>query len=110
MASHDFRFRVYDTVPTFVEISNGSIIRAVVWPLLFLTGGFVFLSPGKLMFPLALGQLFTQFAVIKLFKRPIFSFGLFISIAFMAYISPGFTTFFRYSTPIFVLFPLILAH
>ena len=109
MSSNDFRFRSYDTVPTFADIANGSIIRAVTWPLLFLTGGFIFLSPGLLMLPLALGQLFTQFAVFKLLKKPIFSFGLFISIAFMAYISPGFTTFFRYSTPIFVLFPLILA-
>jgi glycosyltransferase involved in cell wall biosynthesis len=109
MASNDFRFRAYDTVPTFVEISNGSIIRAVIWPVLFLTGGFIFLSPGMLMLPLAFGQLIAQFAVFGVFKRPILSFGLFISIAFMAYISPGFTTFFRYSTPIFVLFPLILA-
>lgn len=110
MASNDFRFRSYDTVPTFADIANGSIIRAAIWPLLFLTGGFIFLSPSALMFPLALGQFLAQLAVIGLFKRPIFSFGLFISIAFMAFISPGFTTFFRYSTPIFVLFPLILAH
>lgn len=110
MSNLDFRFRAYDAVPTFSNIANGSFIRALTWPFLFLTGGFIFLSPGALMLPLALGQFLAQLAVLKLFKRPIFSLGLFLSIAFMAFISPGFTTFFRYSTPIFVLFPLILAY
>ena len=110
MAGHDFRFRSYDTVPTFAEMDNGSLLRATIWPFLFLSGGFILLSPSMLMYPLALGQLLAQFAAFKLFKKPIFSLGVFLCIAFMAFISPGFTTFFRYSTPIFVLFPLILAH
>ncbi len=110
MSNNDFRFRAYDAVPTFSDIANGSFIRAFTWPLLFLTGGFIFLSPGTLMLPLALGQFLAQIAVFKLFKKPIFSLGLYLSIAFMAFISPGFTTFFRYSIPIFVLFPLILAY
>ena len=109
MSNNDFRFRAYDAVPTFSGYTNGSFIRASIWPALFLTGGFIFLSPGALMLPLALGQFLAQLAVFKLFKKPIFSLGLYLSIAFMAFISPGFTTFFRYSTPIFVLFPLILA-
>ena len=39
MASNNFRFRSNDSVLIFNDIGNVSIIRAVAWPLLFLTGG-----------------------------------------------------------------------
>ena len=51
----DMIFQMYDNVPTFNTLGLfGDILRAIVWPILTLTGAFFLLSPAVLYFPLAI--------------------------------------------------------
>ena len=109
-AHSNFSFRSYDQVANFKDYGDaGILIRALVWPFLFLTGGFIFFSSSPLFFPLALGQVAVQVLSITLFRKPLFSLGLFVCLFFFAIIISGFTTYFRYVFPMTIILPLIFA-
>lgn len=104
----DMGGRDSDTVPNFSEYGQeGSFIRAVLWPLLLLTGGFFVLSPGFMFFPIALELLVARIG--QLYVR---SFGAsFVAVMFalsaIAITVNSFTAFLRYGYPLVALWPIL---
>jgi hypothetical protein len=105
----DMIFREFDTIPNFREYGiYGTIIRAIVWPILALTGLFAVISPSLAYFPVALGCLFVNAYVYSRFRRLPFAFGILFSMAVFASLVTGFTSYIRYVYPIIVVFPVLL--
>ena len=109
----DMTFRGFDNVPSFYELGIfGSIIRAFLWPLLYLSGFFIFFSPSIMYLPIALGSFLLHFWVLAHFKNlsnltPIYL-SIFLSMAILAFIVSGFTSFIRYSLPLLAILPILL--
>jgi hypothetical protein len=106
----NFQFNAYDKVPNFAEYGLlGAFLRSAIWPFLFLSGGFFFLSPTPFFLPLMIGQLCSQFFSFQFFRRPMISFGVFLVLVFFALIINGFTTYFRYAAPVMLILPMAMA-
>ena len=106
-------FREFDNVPSFYELGiYGSIIRAILWPLLYMSGAFIILSPSIMYFPIALGSFLIQYWAIKQFKNPALLihvyFSMYLSMAIFAFIVSGFTSYIRYCLPILTILPILL--
>lgn len=106
----NFSFNDYDKVPNFKDYGlYGAFLRAIIWPIFFLSGVFFFTSPTPLFFPLLIGQITSQFVCFQLFRRPLISLGSYLTLAFLALIISGFTTYFRYAAPILLIVPMTMA-
>jgi len=106
-------FRDFDSVPSFFELGLlGSVIRAFLWPLLYLTGFFIFFSPSIMYLPIAIGSFFIQFWVLNHFKNPSrllpIYLSIFLSMGIFAFIVSGFTSFIRYCLPLMAILPILL--
>tara|TARA_B110000003_G_scaffold274078_1_gene313126 strand:- start:5097 stop:6110 length:1014 start_codon:yes stop_codon:yes gene_type:complete len=108
-ASPDMSFREFDLVPNFYELHLlGSILRALLWPFLYMTGTFIFISPSIMYFPIALGAFILQLWCITHFKKLGIYLSIYISMGIFAFIVTGFTSFIRYSMPLFTIIPIIM--
>lgn len=106
----NFSFNSYDQVNNFKEYGVfGAFMRALIWPFLFLSGGFFLISPTPLFFPLFLGQIATQIFSLLVFRKFLISFGAFFSLAFLALLINGYTTYFRYAIPVLLILPMAMA-
>jgi len=98
-----FVFQEYDNIPTFQQFGPlGDLLRALVWPALLLTGAFFVISPAALFVPIAFTSLCTLGAVYVL-RTSLNWEGVvlvYLGVAAIAYIAPGFTGFIRYSYPL----------
>ena len=109
----DMTFRGFDSVPSFHELGIlGSIIRSILWPILYLTGAFIFLSPTIFYFPIAIGSFCLNLWIIKHFKNlrsliPVIL-SVYLSMAILAFIVSGFTSFIRYCLPLIAILPILL--
>ena len=109
----DMTFRGFDSVPSFHELGIlGSIIRSILWPILYLTGAFIFLSPTIFYFPIAIGSFCLNLWIIKHFKDlrslvPVLL-SVYVSMAIFAFIVSGFTSFIRYCLPLIAILPILL--
>ena len=106
-------FRSFDSVPSFYELGLlGSVIRAFLWPLLYLTGVFIFFSPSIMYLPIAIGSFFIQFWVFNHFKNPLrflpIYLSIFLSMGIFAFIVSGFTSYIRYCLPLMAILPILL--
>lgn len=105
----NMRFRSYDDVPNFADLGlAGTALRMLVWPLLSVTGVFVFFSSSWLFLPVALGALVSLVFTMLLTRRfnPWSWLGVYASMATFAFFASGFTTYIRYVYPIIGLLPL----
>lgn len=107
----NFSFNQYDKVSNFTTLNPvlSALTRALVWPFLFLSGGFFALSPTPLFLPLLIGQISAQLLCLRLFHKPLISLGAYLVLAFFALIINGFTTYFRYAMPILLIVPMLMA-
>jgi len=105
----DMVFRDYDAIPTFSYLGqfNGGIVRAISWAMLASTGSFILLSPSLEFLAISILP-FSLFVYSSLNRIRIdfFSFVFFLSVAALAFMVPGFTTFYRYVFPIIVIFSI----
>ena len=97
----DMGGRSFDQIINFSEFGLfGVLIRALVWPLIFVTGMFLFMSPNLLFIPIFLEiliiNIFTNFKFAKSIK-----FILLLSI--LAIIVNSFTAYIRYIYPLIIL-------
>jgi len=105
----DMTFRTFDNVHNFFELGLlGAIIRALIWPFLYLTGLFFIISPSIMYLPLALGSLFLQIWHIKQFGKLAVYFQIYLSMSILAFMVSGFTSFVRYTLPLLTILPLIV--
>jgi len=105
----DMTFRNFDKVPNFFELGVlGAIIRAIVWPFLYLTGIFFLLSPAILYLPIAIGSFSLQFWHFMQYGKPALLFQVYLAMGILAFMVSGFTSFIRYSLPLLTILPLLV--
>jgi len=96
--------REFDQIPNFQEYELGFLLRSIIWPILFLTGGFSFFTKGYMFLILTLEILIMQFIFYKVKKRFILSLGLFFLLIIIAIYCTTYTSFFRYSYLALIIF------
>ena len=102
-------FRDFDKVPNFFELGVlGAIIRAIVWPFLYLTGIFFLLSPTIMYLPIAIGSFSLQFWHFKQYGRPVLCFQVYLAMGILAFMVSGFTSFIRYALPLLTILPILI--
>ena len=105
----DMSFRDFDKIPNFYDLGFiGSILRAILWPILYLTGAFIFFSPSIMYLPIALGSFLLQLWSIYQLKKLGFVFSIYCAMAIFAFIVSGFNSFIRYSLPLLTILPILV--
>ena len=99
--------RDYDMVPNFNHIAYGGLIRGIIWPILFLSGFFVFYTESYLFYVLAFEVLLIQILIYLFYRKFILNFNLFIVIFIIGIYTSTFTSFFRYAYLAFYISTLI---
>lgn len=101
--------RQYDNIPTYSDVPDGRVIRSIIWPLITIFGlapvvsgseGFLIFAPLSI-FPPVLASF------ILLYRRsfwPILF--LFLGLAVIAFLVPGYTAYIRYCWPLLFVFLL----
>ncbi len=102
-------FRKFDMVPSLAKLGAvGIVLRVLLWPVVAISGAFFFFSPTLPFFPLFLGSVFALFYNYKVYRSFSVHWAVFLPIAFIAAVTPGFTTYYRYAFPMLVCLPLYL--
>jgi hypothetical protein len=108
-AARNMSFREFDLIPNFFELDLlGNILRALLWPLLYISGVFIFISPSIYYLPIALGSFALQLWCFAQFKKPAITFSICIAMGIFGFIVSGFTSFIRYTMPLLTLIPIIM--
>ena len=103
----DMGGRSYDNVPNFSEFKSGSIIRALIWPILFISGTFSFFADSYFMYYLTLEILGIQILIYYFYKKFIISINLILILIIIGVYCNSFTAYFRYAYIAFYLSILI---
>jgi hypothetical protein len=103
----DMGGRSYDNVPNFSEFKSGSIIRALIWPILFISGTFSFFADSYFMYYLTLEILGIQILIYYFYKKSIISINLILILVIIGIYCNTFTAYFRYAYIAFYLSILI---
>lgn len=107
--SIDLKTREFDNIPSFQEYGYfGSLIRGIVWPILAISGIFVFISPAFAYIFVALGCFMNLVYSYMVYNKPPLILRIFIPMAIIAVLAPGFTSYIRYVYPLIIITPLIL--
>jgi hypothetical protein len=105
----ELNFREFDRVPTFKDYGLiGVALRAIIWPILTLSGGYAIISPALLYFPLAIGVFSLQIWSIISFRKFAITLEVYIVLAILSVLAPGFVSYNRYCLPVVVVLPIIL--
>lgn len=105
----DMRIRDFDTIPTFQEHGYlGSIVRGVAWPLLAITGAFVFISPAFAFIFVSVGCVMNIIYSWLMMKKSPIALNILAPMFIFAVLAPGFTSYIRYVYPLIIIAPLLL--
>ncbi len=99
--------RQFDEVPNFYQYKTGSLIRAVTWPFLFVTGSFALFTKSYLFYYLAFEILIIQIIFFYFFRRSLITINLIIVLMLIGIYTNTFTSYFRYSYIAFYISSLI---
>ena len=89
--------RQYDNIPNFTEYElMGSLMRMIIWPLLMLSGTFVFFSENYLFYVIGIEMLSIQIIFFLFKKRFLVNLGLIIFLFLVALYVNTFTSYVRY--------------
>jgi hypothetical protein len=99
--------RSFDAIPSFHEFKSGSLIRAAIWPIFFLTGTFSLFSESYFFYILSLEVLGIQFLIYYFYRKSIISINLILVLMIIGIYCNTFTSYFRYSYIVFYLSTLI---
>lgn len=106
--SVDMRFRDFDNTPNFMDLGFiGGLLRFMIWPILLITGGFIFYMPSFLALPIAFSSFLIQIWSLVKYNKLYFNIPIIISIGVFAFLVTGFTSFIRYTLPLVTLIPVI---
>ena len=104
----DMAFREFDLIPNFTAYGIfGTLIRALVWPILAFTGAYVLLSPSIAFAPLAIGSIAICLVTWWAYKKTAINLQALIIFGLVAVLTTGFTTYIRYCFPLLILVPLL---
>jgi hypothetical protein len=105
----EMNFREFDRVPNFSELGVfGIFMRALIWPFFLLSGTFFITSPSLSYLPIALSSIIIQGWCFKVLKSYGFTIGVYFSMALIATVVNGFTSYLRYCYPLFIIMPLLI--
>lgn len=103
----DMRFRDFDNVPNFMDQGFlGAILRFITWPLLLISGCFIFFMPNILVIPIAFSSVLIQIWSLIKYRKLYFNISIIITIGIFAFLVTGFTSFIRYTLPLLTLIPI----
>lgn len=106
--SADMQLRDFDKIPNFRDLGLiGTFLRASIWPILAITGGFALLSPALAFFPVALGSMFNQIYCRLVLGRFSFPLAVAVPMAIFASLVTGYTAYIRYIYPLLVVLPMV---
>lgn len=101
--------REFDAVPTFQQFGlAGSFMRALLWPLLAISGLFFALSPTIAYLPVAVGSLFTILYCVLALRTARMPLGVYGGMCAMGLLVTGFTAYIRYVYPFVTIWPVAL--
>ena len=101
----DMGGRNYDTISNFSNYGYlGVFLKAILWPIIFLFGIFVFLSFNFFYIILFVEILALNFIYFLKYKKIIFSLELYCTLMLISFYVSAFTAYFRYSYIAFVIF------
>lgn len=107
--SAEMNFREGVAVPSFQNLGFiGICLRMMVWPLLMLSGGFIFLSPSPMLVPIAASSVAMQVWALLATRRFACTIGAFGLLMILAALAPGFASYQRYCLPILTVLPNII--
>ena len=90
--------REFDKVPKFNEFGLiGSIIRMLIWPILFLTGGFAFFADNIFMLLISAEVILLQILMFTVKRKFLFSFGFLLFLFLVSLYVNTYSSFIRYS-------------
>jgi len=105
----DMSFRAFDSVPNFIEFGVlGAVMRSILWPFIYLTGTFIFISPTIMYFPIAIGSFFLQIWHFQQYKKLTLYFQVYLAMGLFAFLTPGFTSYIRWVLPLITLLPIFV--
>jgi hypothetical protein len=105
----EMNFREGTSIPSFQDLGIlGVFIRMIIWPILIVSGVFVFISPSPLYIPIALTSFVLQWWSFSTIRRPALTIGAYGLLAVLAALVPGFTSYQRYCLPIITMIPVII--
>ena len=101
----DMGGRSFDKVSNFSNFGiYGIFLKTIVWPFLFLTGTFAFVSFNFFYIILFVEILALNFIYFLKYKKIIFSLELYCTLMLISFYVSAFTAYFRYSYIAFVIF------
>ena len=93
----DMGGRKFDAIPSFTDYGlYGSILRAILWPILLLSGTFVFFSKSIYLYIIGLEVIILQLLYFYKNKKFILSLGLIIFLALVSIYANTYTAYIRY--------------
>ena len=101
--------RAFDQVPSFAALGiTGAILRAVLWPLLALSGGFLLVSPSFAYAPIALDLIVSRLWCRNAVHTLGVTAGVLACLSIIALSVNSFTAYIRYCYPVIAAIPLML--
>ena len=98
--SADMAFRSFDQVPNFLKYDLvGSLMRAIIWPVIRITGAAVLFSPVYLLFLIQACALMYMTFVNRSYLKFTHIF-LILPLAVLAYSTTGYNSYLRYTQPV----------
>ena len=98
--SADMAFRSFDQVPNFLKYDLvGSLMRAIIWPVIRITGAAVLFSPVYLLFLIQACALVYMTFVNRSYLKFTHIF-LILPLAVLAYSTTGYNSYLRYTQPV----------
>ena len=89
--------RDFDQVPNFSESEIGYIYRSIIWPIFFLSGGFIFFTENIFFKILGIEIILMQSITYIFHKKIIMNFGLLLFLIIISLWVTTFTSFYRYA-------------
>jgi len=89
--------RIFDNIPNFSNNQFGFLYRSILWPLLFLSGTFIFFTDNIFFSLLAVEIIIMQIITWICHKKLIINFGIILVLVFISLWVTSFTSFHRYA-------------
>lgn len=93
----DMGGRQYDNIPNFIENGlYGAILRSLVWPVLLLSGLFIFFSDNYMINVIGIEIIFLNILTLYCKKKTLFGLGIILFLIIIGLYVNTFTAYFRY--------------
>lgn len=107
--STDMQLRNFDQIPNFQDFGMlGVLLRSLTWPILGISGLFVFVSPTSEYIPLAVASIMSISYCVMVPRRAPITLSILVPMIIIAAVVTGFTAFIRYVYPLLVVLPVVV--